>query len=39
MGHGSASFEFGFDWHRPKTAQKRVLKLDSWLAFTSLGLI
>jgi hypothetical protein len=25
--------------HRPKTAQNRVLKLDSWLAFTRLGLI
>jgi hypothetical protein len=24
---------------RPKTAQNRVLKLDSWLAFTRLGLI
>jgi retron-type reverse transcriptase len=29
----------GFRRHRPKTAQKRVLKLDSWLAFTRLGLI
>ena len=25
--------------HRPKTAQNRVLKLDSWLAFTRLVLI
>jgi hypothetical protein len=32
-------FEFGFVWLRPKTAQNRVLKLDSWLAFTRLGLI
>jgi hypothetical protein len=39
IGHRSASFEFGFDWHHPKTAQNRVLKLDSWLAFTRLVLI
>jgi hypothetical protein len=39
MRNGLRQGDFGFVGHRPKTAQNRVLKLDSWLAFTRLVLI